>query len=143
DQADRPCLVRHEDVRRVRVAVEEAVPEDHRHPRFGDPGGELTTVLDPRADEVDVGELDPVDPLERQYARPGVLPVDLWDPDMRVAGEVAAEVLGVTALLPVVKLLADRPGELVDDLARIDEVERTDPFTREASRLVEKPEVGL
>src|SRR5207253_9272296 len=65
------------------------------------------------------------------------------DPDMRVAGEVAAEVLGVTALLPVVKLLADRPGELVDDLARIDEVERTDPFTREASRLVEKPEVGL
>src|SRR5207248_1069626 len=74
---------------------------------------------------------------------PRVLPVDLRNPDMRIACEVSAEVLGVAALLPVVELLADRPGKLVDDLPRVDEVERTDPFAREASRLIEKPEVGL
>ena len=45
---------------------------------------------------------------------------------MRVAGEVAAECLGVPGLEPVVELLADRAGELVDELACVDEVERPD-----------------
>ena len=47
------------------------------------------------------------------------------------------------ALLPVVELLPDRAGELVDELARVDEVERPDPFPGEPRGLVEEPEVGL
>ena len=127
----------------MRVAVEEAVPEDHRHPRLGDPVRELAPLLERRRDEVDVGELDPVDPLERQHARARVLPVDLRHADVWVTREVAVEVLRVPALLPVVELLADRARELVDELARVDEVERADPLAREPRRLVEQREVGL
>ena len=69
DETDRARFGRDEDVRGVRVAVEEAVPEDHRHPGVRDPVGEIATLLDRRRQHVDVGELDPVDPLERQHAR--------------------------------------------------------------------------
>src|SRR5205823_4183867 len=62
---------------------------------------------------------------------------------MRVPGEVPVEPVGVPALVPVVELLADGTGELVDDLVRVDEVERTDPLLREARRLVHQREVGL
>ncbi len=103
----------------------------------------LAPLLERRRDQVDVGELDPVDPLERQHARPRVLPVDLRHVDVRVAGEVAVEALRVAPLLPVVELLPDRARELVDELARVDEVERPDPLAREARCLVEEREVGL
>src|SRR5947207_2542237 len=43
----------------------------------------------------------------------------------------------------VVELLADLPRELVDDAARVDEVERADPLLGEPSRLVEEREIGL
>ena len=62
---------------------------------------------------------------------------------MRVAGEVPVEVLRVAALLPVVELLPDRAGELVHELAGVDEVERPDPFPGEPRGLVEEAEVGL
>ena len=127
----------------MRVAMEEAVPEDHRHPRVGDPVRDLATLLEGRRDEIDVGEFDPVDPLERQDARPRVLPVDLRHVDVRVAGEVPVEVLRVARLLPVVELLPDRACELVDELARVDEVERPDPLAGETRRLVEERDVGL
>ena len=94
-------------------------------------------------DEVDVGELDPVDPFERQHPGPRVLPVDLRHADVRVAREMAVEVLRVARLLPVVELLADRARELVHELAGVDEVERADPLAREPRRLVEQAEVGL
>ena len=48
-----------EDVRRVRVAVEEAVPEDHLHPGLGHPVGELPARLERLRVEVEVGELAP------------------------------------------------------------------------------------
>ena len=127
----------------MRIAVEEAVPEDHRHPRLGDPVRDLAPLLEARSDQVDVGELNPVDPLERQHPRARVLPVDLRHVDVRMAGEVAVEVLRVAALLPVVELLPDRAGELVHELAGVHEVERADPLAREPSCLVEQAEVGL
>ena len=45
DEAD-PVGREHEDVRRMRVAVEEPVPEDHRHPRLGDQVRELAALLE-------------------------------------------------------------------------------------------------
>ena len=81
----------------MRVAVEEPVAEDHRHPRFGDHLGEALALLDGVAGLVDVRELRALDELERQDARACVAPVDARDEDVRVAGEVAVERLGVAA----------------------------------------------
>ena len=62
---------------------------------------------------------------------------------MRVAGEVPVQLLRVAALEPVVQLLADRAGELVHDLAHVDEVERPDPLLDDSRGLVEEAEVGF
>ena len=62
---------------------------------------------------------------------------------MRVAGEVAVELLRVAPLEPVVELLADCAGELVDDLAHVDEVEGADSLLDDSRGLVEEPEVGF
>src|SRR2546430_16968550 len=53
------------------------------------------------------------------------------------------EDLRVAGLEPVVELLADRAGELVDELARVDEVERLDALAGDARGLVEEGEGGL
>ena len=62
---------------------------------------------------------------------------------MRVTDEVAMEGLGVAPLEPVVELLADRAGELVHELAHVDEVERPDALLGDSRGLVEEAEVGL
>ncbi len=72
-----------------------------------------------------------------------VRPVDARHGDVRVPGEVPVERIGVPALEPVVELLTDRPRELVDDLVRVDEVERANPLLREACRLVHEREIRL
>ena len=77
---------------------------------------------------------DPLEELERQHARARVAPVDARDPHVRVAREVVVEGLGVAPLEPVVELLADRARELVDELARVDEVERADALLARAAR---------
>src|SRR5581483_10542684 len=84
-----------------------------------------------------------VEPLEREHTRACVRPVDARHRDVRMAGEVAVEAVGVTAFVAVVELLPDRPGELVDDLVRVDEVERANSLLREARRLVHQREVGF
>ena len=132
-----------EDVRRVRVAVEEPVAEDHRHPGFRDHLGEALALLERVARLVDVGELRALDELERQHAGARIAPVDARHADVRVPGEVAMEGLRVAALEPVVELLADRAGELVHELAHVDEVEGPYALLDDARRLVEEAEVGL
>ena len=99
----------------MRVGVEEPVAEDHRHPRLGHQVREVAPLVE-RHDEVDVRELRPLEPLEREHARAGVRPVDLRHLHVRVAGEVAVEHLRVPALEAVVELLADLPRELVHEL---------------------------
>jgi hypothetical protein len=138
-----PVGPEHEDVRRVRVAVEEPVAEDHRHPRLGHQVGESPPLVERVAVGLHVRELEPFEQLQREHALPGVAPVHARDPDVGVPGEVPVEGLGVARLLAVVELVPDRPGELVDELARIDEVERTDALLGDPGRLVEELEVGL
>ena len=133
----------HEDVRRVRVAVEVAVAEDHLEPRLGDQDREPAALVHRRRGEVEVGELDPLQPLERQHPAAGVGAVDLGDDDARVGGEVLAEDLGGAGLDPVVELAADRPGELVDDRDRVDEVEPVDAALDDARDLIEQRQVAL
>ena len=92
---------------------------------------------------LEVGELDALEVLERQHALARVAPVDARHDDVRVPGEVAVERLGVAGLLAVVELLADRARELVDDLAGVDEVERTDALLDEPRGLLEQLDVAL
>ena len=127
----------------MRVAVEEPVPEDHRHPRLGDQVREPAALVERPVLDVDVGELHAVEVLERQHARARVRPVDLRHGDVRVPGEVVVERVGVARLEPVVELLPDRARELVDELVRVDEVERADALLREPRGLVHQREVGL
>jgi hypothetical protein len=61
----------------------------------------------------------------------------------RVPGEVAVELLGVPRLHPVVELLADRAGELVDERDGVDELERLDAVANETRGLVHELEVGF
>ncbi len=127
----------------MRIAVDEAVAEDHRHPRFGDEIREVAALLERQRQYVDVLELRALDPLERQHARARVLPVHLRDVDVVVAGEVAVERLRVAALEPVVELRPQLPRELVDEPARVDEVERAHTLLHEPRRLVHELDVGL
>ena len=122
DQPDRGAAVEHEDVRRMRVAVEEPVPEDHLHPRVGEQERKPTAHVE-RCVQRQVGELDAVEELERQHAFARVRPVDLRHAHAVVVAEVVAERLRIPPLARVVELLPDRVRELVDEAADVDEVE--------------------
>ncbi len=133
----------HEDVGGVRIAVEEAVAEDHRHPRLGDQVGEPAALVEGVPLDVEVGDLEAVEQLEREHACARVAPVDLRDAHVWMAGEVPVERVRAPRLEPVVELLPDRARELVDHLVRVDEVERAHPLLRDPRGLVQKREVGL
>ena len=142
DEAD-PAAVEHEHVRRMRVGVEEAVPEDHLHPGVGDPVGQLAAGVDRRRLELEIGELHALEVLERQHPHAGVVPVDLGHDDGVRVREVAPERVGVPRLELVVELLADEARELVDEVVDVDEVERADALPDQAGGLVEEGEVVL
>ena len=127
----------------MRVAVEEAVPEDHRHPRLRHQVREPAPVLHRRHLEIKIGDLGALEELEREHARPRVAREDAWHLDVPVAGEVPVEGLCVLGLDPVVELLTKRTPELVDELLRVDEVERADAVLGDLRGLVEETEVGL
>src|SRR6266545_2768294 len=144
-EVDEPDLIgpEHEDVRGMRIAVEEAVPEDHRHPGLRDHLRQALALLEGVAGLVDVGEPPALDELQRQHPGPRVAPVDARDVDVRMAREVAVERLGIAPLEPVVELLADGARELVDDLADVDEVEGAYALLDDPRSLVEEAEVGF
>ena len=125
----------------MRVAVEEPVPEDHRHPRLRHQVREVAAILERPFVRIEVGDLDAVEPLERQDPAARVGPEHLRHTHVRMPGEVAVERLRVPRLQPVVELLPDRPGELVDELLGVDEVERTDALLRDPRGLVEQGDV--
>ena len=127
----------------MRVAVEEPVAEDHRHPRLGDQVREPAALVDRPRVELEIADLDAVEILERQHTRARVAPVDARHRDVRMPGEVEVERLRVAALEAVVELLPDRLREFVDELARVDEVEHAHALDDEPRRLLEQLDVAL
>ena len=117
--------------------------EDHLEPGLGDQEREPAALVHRRRLEVEVGELDPLQPLEREHPAAGVGAVDLRDEDAGVGREVLAEDLGRARLDPVVELAPDRAGELVDDGDGVDEVEPVDAPLHDAGDLVEQGQVAL
>ena len=142
DEAERAGL-EHVDVRRVRVRMEEPVPEHHRHPGVREPVRDVAPLVGTHRVEVEVGDLRPAEELEREDARGRVLPDHARHDHLLVAREVPVEHLRVPRLVPVVELEPDRARELVDELARVHELERFHALAQKACRLVEQPEVGL
>ena len=127
----------------MRVSVEEAVAEDHRHPGVGHPVRELASLLGRARVEIQVGELRSLQELERQHPRRRVAPDHLRHGDLRRVAEVAPEGLGVAGLVLVVELLADRAAELVDECLGVDEVERTNALAHDARRRAHQLQVRL
>ena len=127
----------------MRVAVEEGVPEDHRHPGIRKLEREVAPVVTRPGVEVEVPDVRPLEPLERQQSVGRVAPPHARHRDALVAGEVPTKGLCVARLLLVVELLSDRTAELVDELGRVEEVELADTFTDDTRRGRHQPEVGL
>ena len=123
--------------------MEEAVPEDHRHPGVREGMRDVATLVRPQRLHVEIRDLRAAKELERQDPRRRVLPDDLRHDDALVAHEVAVEYLRVPRLVAVVELEADGARELVHELSRVHELERLDALAQELRRLVEQAEVGL
>ena len=101
------------------IAVEDPVAEDHRHPGLRHHVGEPAALVVRELPGVEVGDLRPVEELERQHTCARVAPVHARDAHVRMPGEVPVERVGVARLLAIVELLAHRAAELVDEaLAR-------------------------
>jgi len=90
---------------------------------------------------IQIGDLDAVDPLERQHAGARNSSRDLRHANVRMACEVAVERVRVACLQTVIELLTDRARELGDELLRVDEVERTHSFLGDTCRLIQKRHV--
>ena len=105
----------------MRVAVEEAVCEDHLEPEHRHLLDQRLALGHRHGLQVDVGDLCALDQLRRQDPSARVRPHHPGDDDPSVAGEGAAQGLGVARLRAVVHLGAQRPRELVDELDRVDE----------------------
>ena len=143
DEADLLRRLEHHDVRGVRVGMEEAVAEDHVHPRLGDQVREPLPLLDGIRVRVEIPELNALEQLEREDPRARVAPEDPGHAHVRVPGEVTVELLGVSRLHPVVELLADGAGEFVDERDGVDELERLHAVANETRRLIHELEVGF
>ena len=136
--------VEDEHVGRVRVAVEEPVPEDHLHPGLGGAVGELAPLLERRRLQVEVGELDAVQVLEREHparrsssSRPSAR---RRAPSRRSCGG--------TCPRAAPRACSRAPGGCCARTrrrasSRVDEVERADALLDHPRRLVEQREVGL
>ena len=144
-EVDQPqaAVGEHHDVRGMGVAVEHPVAEDHLEPRLGDQDREPAALVHRRRREIEVAELDALEPLERQHPLAGVGAVHARDGHARLLGEVAAEDLGVAGLGAVVELVPDRAGELVHDGHRVDERQPVDAAAHDPRDLVEQAQVGL
>ena len=127
----------------MRVAVEEPVAEDHRHPGVGHPVGELAPLLRRARLEVDVRELVPWRQLQREHPSRRVAPDHLRHGNLVGVAEVPPEGLGVARLVLIIQLLPDRARELVDQRLGVDEIERPHPLAHDPRRRPHQLEVGL
>ena len=143
DETDPLGMAEHEDVGRMGIAVEDPVTEDHRHPGLGHHVRQPSPLVVRELLGVKIGDLCPLQELEREHPRPGVAPVDARHAHIWVACEVSVEGAGIASLLAIVELLAHRAGELVHKALRVDEVECSHAILGDLRRLVEQRQVGL
>ena len=90
----------------MRVAVEEAVPEDHRHPDVRHPVGELAALLAVWPETSRSRSCDAVQALEREHPCRRVAPYHLGITTRSSSPKLRRNDLGVARLVQVVELLA-------------------------------------
>ena len=135
--------VENEDVRRMGIRMKEAVMEDHGHPGVSHPIGD---VCDARRPHVPGDRAQIFLPRRNSSVRTRSVEscrITAGTTTPGVRGEVAVEGICVPGLVAVIELEPDRPGELVDQLLGVDELESANALLQELRRLVEEPEVGL
>ena len=125
EQAD-AAVLEHEDVGRVRVAVEVPVLEDHLQPDRHDALGRDAALRERHASP-HVAQLRPLDQVEREHAAGRVRPVHAGDHDVLVLAKAPREDGGAARLAAVVELGAQAAPELVDDGHGVHEVEPPAP----------------
>ena len=112
DDADPPARL-DEEVARMRIGMEEAVPEHHLQHHPGAVHRHLPAVDAGAVQGREVVHLDAVDPLEGKHAARRLLPEDAREIEGVVVRKVLREPLRIAALLEVIGLGAKRLGELV------------------------------
>ena len=104
-----------EQVSLMHVGVEEAVAERVAEERLDEARGEQLPVMAGGGDRVEIGELDPVDPFERQDVPGGEIPFDLRNAKAAVAGGGLGHFRQGRGFQAEVHLDRHRAGEGVDD----------------------------
>src|SRR5882724_6964045 len=99
----------------MRVALEEALLEDHARVDATDPARDFAEVVTGSGEPLDVGHLDAVEVLEDEKLAGRVLGVNARDDDGRVAGERGADALGRHGLELEVELERDELADLLHD----------------------------
>ena len=105
-------------ISRVRIGVVEAVVEDHFEVHLGAVAGDQREIELRFVRESRIGEPPAVEPLHREHALRGELGVAARDADVRVAAEVAGELVEVAGLAGEVELAADDAAEFGDHRLR-------------------------
>ena len=110
----------HEQVPRVRVAVEEASLEDHRGVEGGHPLGERAQVHTTGPQTLEVGQRQAVQVLGDEQLARAVLGVDARHADAVIALESFAQPLGGLGLALEVELELDEVSHLVEQRRSVD-----------------------
>ncbi|MBI5105850.1 MAG: response regulator, partial [Solirubrobacterales bacterium] len=126
-----------EEVAGMRIGVEEPILEHH----LGDDPrrtlGQRMAVDPGSVQRVQVGDVEPPDPLERQHPRRRGVPVNARDVHVGIAREVRSEALGVAPFAEVVDLRPEGVRELLGDTDDV-VARRSAPPPVRASREVEQ-----
>src|SRR6266542_4447376 len=140
EQGD-PVSGEDEDVPRVRVPVEEPILEELPERRLDDVLRDLLEVEAPLGG--DLGDLRPLDVVEREDRRAGELRVHARDHDDLAAPRGRRHLRHVPRLVREVELLVHRPVELLDDAGRGVDARLLDDRLEQGREVVEEREVRL
>ena len=130
----------HDDVAGVWVGVEKTILKGHLD---DDPDGVASDALAIIAGGDGLGQLLAVEKLQAEDAPRRGQAVDAGEADMRVAGEVFAEALGVLGLLPEIELGEDGALELLHHAHRVENAQLLDRAVDDLGQDVKQLEVAF
>jgi hypothetical protein len=128
----------HQEVPRVRIALEEAVLEDHAGVGAADALRDDVQVVSGGSQRVRVDHLDAVEELEDQQPARGVLGMQARHAHRRIVGEPRTDALGRLRLALEVELERHQLGDLVHDAAHVEALQQP---ARQADHGAQAPQV--
>jgi len=107
-----------ENVPRMRIGVKQAVPENLSEHRVGATAGDETRIQVGSLARSDRRHLDAIQELHRQNAGRAEWPADTREAHGRIAGELRRDTLDEASFADEILFAANRPGELVHQIAQ-------------------------